>query len=204
MSENIIAEESQRARARRSVSWKLMPVFGIAIVAVGFATWQIVPRTIRDGVEADAVAAATRTVRQFQQVRAYYTANVVGKSLNAGMTADFDHKSGAGTIPLPATSEAVQAIQSISRSIEQVNDIAASIASAVEEQGAATKEISRNVQQAASGTQEVNKNIASVTQASGEVGAAATQMNGTASELAKQATMLSSQVDKFIQRVRAA
>ncbi|MCK6452668.1 MAG: methyl-accepting chemotaxis protein [Alphaproteobacteria bacterium] len=103
-----------------------------------------------------------------------------------------------------ATTEAVQAIQSISRSIEQVNDIAASIASAVEEQGAATKEISRNVQQAASGTQEVNKNIASVTQASGEVGAAAAQMNGTASELARQATILSSQVDKFIQRVRAA
>jgi methyl-accepting chemotaxis protein len=103
-----------------------------------------------------------------------------------------------------ATQEAVAAIQSIGKTIEQVNEVASTIAAAVEEQGAATKEISRNVQQAASGTQEVSKNIVSVTQASGEVGSAASQMNGAASELAKQAETLSTEVDKFIQKVRAA
>jgi len=103
-----------------------------------------------------------------------------------------------------ATGEAVQAIQGIGKTIEQVSEIATTIASAMEQQGAATKEISRNVQQAAAGTQEVSKNIVSVTQASGEVGSAAGQMNGAASELAKQAETLSTEVDKFIQKVRAA
>jgi methyl-accepting chemotaxis protein len=103
-----------------------------------------------------------------------------------------------------ATGEAVQAIQGIGKTIEQVSEIATTIASAMEQQGAATKEISRNVQQAAAGTQEVSKNIVSVTQASGEVGSAATQMNGAASELARQAETLSSEVDRFIQKVRAA
>jgi methyl-accepting chemotaxis protein len=103
-----------------------------------------------------------------------------------------------------ATQEAVQAIQSIAKTIEQVNEVASTIAAAVEEQGAATKEISRNVQQAAAGTQEVSKNIVAVTQASGEVGSAASQMNGASSELAKQAETLSVEVDKFIQKVRAA
>src|SRR5690349_7300427 len=89
-------EEGASSRKERSVNWKLMPVFVVAIVLVGVATWLIVPQTIRDGVEADAVAAATRTVRQFQQVRAYYTANVVGKAIKAGVTANFDHKANAG------------------------------------------------------------------------------------------------------------
>jgi len=103
-----------------------------------------------------------------------------------------------------ATGEAVTAIQGIGKTIEQVSEIATTIASAMEQQGAATKEISRNVQQAAAGTQEVSKNIVSVTQASGEVGSAATQMNGAASELARQAETLSTEVDRFIQQVRAA
>jgi methyl-accepting chemotaxis protein len=97
------AEQGTSSRNRRSVNWKLMPVFVVAIVLVGAATWLIVPQTIRNGVEADAVAAATRTVQQFQQVRAYYTANVVGKALKSGVSANFDHKAQAGTIPLPAT-----------------------------------------------------------------------------------------------------
>ncbi|MCK6452504.1 MAG: methyl-accepting chemotaxis protein [Alphaproteobacteria bacterium] len=103
-----------------------------------------------------------------------------------------------------ATGDAVSAIQTIGKTIEQVNEIAASIASAMEEQGAATREISRNVQQAAQGTQEVNKNIASVTQASGEVGAAAVQMNDASAGVAKQAETLRAEVDKFIAKVRAA
>ncbi len=103
-----------------------------------------------------------------------------------------------------ATREAIQAIQSIAAMIEQVNEVSTSIASAIEEQGAATKEISRNVQQAAQGTEEVTKNISNVTQASGEVGAAATQMSGASAELAHQATRLSTEVDRFIAKVRAA
>jgi methyl-accepting chemotaxis protein len=103
-----------------------------------------------------------------------------------------------------ATQEAVSAIQGIAKTIEEVNQIATSIASAVEEQTAATKEISRNVQEAASGTQDVTRNIGSVTQAASETGQAAAQMRGAADELSKQAETLSTEVDRFIARIRAA
>jgi methyl-accepting chemotaxis protein len=103
-----------------------------------------------------------------------------------------------------ATQEAVSAIQGIAKTIEEVNQIATSIASAVEEQTSATKEISRNVQEAATGTQEVTRNISVVTQAAAETGQAAAQMKGAADELSRQAETLSSEVDRFIARIRAA
>jgi methyl-accepting chemotaxis protein len=88
---------------RRSVGWKLMPVFVAAVVVVGAGIWIGVPRAIRAGVEADAVAGAERTVQQFKQLRAYYTEKVVAKALKAGMPVNFDHAGKEGTIPLPAT-----------------------------------------------------------------------------------------------------
>jgi methyl-accepting chemotaxis protein len=103
-----------------------------------------------------------------------------------------------------ATGEAVTAIHGIEKSIDQVNEISASIAAAMEEQGAATREISRNVQQASAGTQDVSKNIASVTQASGEVGTAATQLESAATALTRQADTLGAEVDRFIAKIRAA
>jgi methyl-accepting chemotaxis protein len=103
-----------------------------------------------------------------------------------------------------ATGDAVAAIRSIGATIEQVNEIAAAIASAVEEQGAATKEIAGNVQQAAAGTDDVSSNIAGVTQASGEVGAAATQVLGSAGELSKQSERLRQEVETFLATVRSA
>ncbi len=103
-----------------------------------------------------------------------------------------------------ATGQAVEAIQGIGKSVEQVHGMTSGIAAAVEEQGAATKEISNNVQQAAQGTEEVSKNIGSVTQAAGEVGSAATQMTAASAELARQAEVLRTEVDRFIQKVRAA
>jgi methyl-accepting chemotaxis protein len=103
-----------------------------------------------------------------------------------------------------ATSESVDAIQSISRTIGEVNEIATTIASAVEEQSAATQEIARNVQEAAKGTSEVSGNIAGVTQAAGEAGAAATQVLNAAGELSKQAETLRGQIDAFLSRARAA
>jgi len=103
-----------------------------------------------------------------------------------------------------STGAAVGAIKGIGESVERVHGMSSGIAAAVEQQGAATKEISSNVQQAAQGTEEVNKNIGSVTQAAGDVGSAATQMSGASAELAQQAEVLRAEVDKFVQKVRAA
>ncbi len=103
-----------------------------------------------------------------------------------------------------ATKDAVGAIQSIGQTIGSINEIASGIAAAVEEQGAATQEIARNVQQAAAGTTEVSSNISGVTQAAGETGAAAGQMLSASGELARQGEHLRTEVDKFLQAVRAA
>jgi methyl-accepting chemotaxis protein len=102
------------------------------------------------------------------------------------------------------TQSAVSAIQGISKTILEVNQISSTIAAAVEEQTAATQEITRNVQQAANGTQEVSANIESVSKAADEAGTAAAAVLTAADELAGQSDALRREVDHFLSTVRAA
>lgn len=101
-----------------------------------------------------------------------------------------------------ATEGAVHAINSIGGIINQMNEIASTIAAAVEEQGAATQEIARNVEQAAAGTGEVSSNIAGVTQAASETGSSAAQMLSAAGELSQQSELLRGEVSKFLNTIR--
>jgi len=103
-----------------------------------------------------------------------------------------------------ATKSSVEAIERIFQTIASVDKISATIAAAVEEQGAATKEIARNVEQAAAGTQEVSSNIAGVTQAAGETGQVSTQVLNAAKALARQSTTLRTEVDMFLNDIKAA
>ena len=103
-----------------------------------------------------------------------------------------------------ATSEAVEAIKRIGKTIGSLDEIATTIASAVEEQSAATQEIARNVHEAAQGTGQVSSNIVGVNQAAAETGTAAGQVLTSAEELGKQAETLRADVDKFLANVRAA
>jgi len=103
-----------------------------------------------------------------------------------------------------ATSEAVQAIETIAQTIDELSRIAASIAASVEEQGAATQEIARNVQEAAAGTQEVSTNIVGVSRGAQETGAAASQVLEAAGELSNQAERMRADVGEFIAAVKAA
>ncbi|NWH09431.1 MAG: globin-coupled sensor protein [Alphaproteobacteria bacterium] len=103
-----------------------------------------------------------------------------------------------------ATNGAVAAIQGISLTISEINQIAASIASAVEEQGVATKEIAENVSEAAKGTGEVSLNIAGVNTSARQTGASAGRVAEAAEDLAKQSEMLRLQIDAFIGEVKAA
>ena len=88
-----------------------------------------------------------------------------------------------------ATKDAVNAIGGISKTINEISEIATAISSAVEEQGAAT--------------QEVATNISGVTTASADTGEAATQVLDAASELSRQAEHLGSEVDKFLEEIRS-
>lgn len=103
-----------------------------------------------------------------------------------------------------ATTEAVQAIESIGGTIGGINEITTAIAAAVEQQGSATKEIARNVQEAAQGTRQVSGNIGVVTRAAGETGTAAGRVLNSAEELNRQAAALRQKVDGFLANIRAA
>ncbi len=103
-----------------------------------------------------------------------------------------------------ATNEVVKAIESITGTIKQIDEISSTIASSVEEQGSATGEIAQNVQQAAQGTQEVSSNIVAVTSAANDTGRVSSEIVHAATDLDTQAASLRQQVDIFIERVRAA
>ena len=103
-----------------------------------------------------------------------------------------------------ATEEAVAAIQSISGTIEEVSQIAIAIAGAVEEQHASTQEIARNVQQAAEGTADVSSHIATVQTAATSAGEQAALVLDAAGGVARQSRELSTEMEEFLQRVKAA
>ncbi|MBB2962667.1 methyl-accepting chemotaxis protein [Methylobacterium sp. R2-1] len=103
-----------------------------------------------------------------------------------------------------ATTCAVDAMQGVGRTIDDMSGITTHVAAAIEEQRTATQEIARNVQQAARGTEQVTAHIDAVRQGAGETGSAATQVLGTARVLAARSDNLSLTVQTFLAEVRAA
>jgi methyl-accepting chemotaxis protein len=102
------------------------------------------------------------------------------------------------------TTEAVQAIEGIGRTIGAINEITSAISIAVEQQGSATQEIARNVQEAALGTGQVSSNIAAVNQAAEKTGSASNGVLASAEQLSTQAATLRTDVDRFLANIRAA
>jgi methyl-accepting chemotaxis protein len=103
-----------------------------------------------------------------------------------------------------ATKEAVGAIHEITGTINQISEIAGTIAAAVEQQNATTKEISRNVTEAAKGTAEVASNISEVSKGAGATGSASTQVLSSARSLSAESRHLREEVNTFLATVRAA
>jgi methyl-accepting chemotaxis protein len=103
-----------------------------------------------------------------------------------------------------STGEAVDTIKGIGQIIQQMAEIANSVASAVKEQGAATAEIARNVQQAATGTKDVSSNIAGVSAAAEESGKTAEDVLESTARLTAESEALSGEVGRFLSRIKAA
>jgi methyl-accepting chemotaxis protein len=95
------------------------------------------------------------------------------------------------------THEAVQAIEGISKVIDQINDISNTIASAVEEQSVTTNEITRNVADAAKGVSEITQNVIGVAEAAKSTSGGANNTQTAASELSRMAAELQSLVGQF-------
>jgi methyl-accepting chemotaxis protein len=103
-----------------------------------------------------------------------------------------------------STHEAVATIKGIGQIIDKMSEIATAVAAAVEEQGAATADIARNIQQAAAGTQNVSSNIGGVSGVANQTGETAAEVLESSSSLAAESEILSNQVARFLDRIKAA
>ena len=102
------------------------------------------------------------------------------------------------------TKDSVAAIKEISSTIGRISEIAATIAAAVDAQGAATQEIAHNVAQAARGAAQVATNITEVNHGAGETGTASAKVLQAAKFLSGESRKLESEVENFLNTVRAA
>lgn len=103
-----------------------------------------------------------------------------------------------------ATHLAVSAIEGISATISQINEISGTISTSVEQQMKAVQEITHSTSSVATATHEVSQAIGLVKQGATETGAAAEQSLAAARELGQQADNLKRAVGKFLEEVRAA
>ena len=101
------------------------------------------------------------------------------------------------------TAQAVGALQSITATIERMNEVTTAIAAAVEQQGAATREIARSASLVAEGTGAVTRRIEDVRSASGETGRSASEVLEASNDMARQADALRQKSSDFLRQVRA-
>lgn len=108
--------------------------------------------------------------------------------------------------------ETVDHIKDISKVIDDVNDIVATIATAVEEQSVTTKEIAVNLAQTSQGIQEITENVGQSSSVAGEIAKDISEVNeatremsdnsskasASAEDLSKMAGQLNELVERFI------
>ncbi|MGY8666316.1 Cache 3/Cache 2 fusion domain-containing protein [Bradyrhizobium sp. UFLA05-109] len=103
-----------------------------------------------------------------------------------------------------ATEESVAAIKAIGQTIERISGIATSISAAVEQQRSATHNIAGSVRAAASGTADVAANVRHAAKGANETGETSSRMFASAQALSGESLNLKAEVEKFLDRVRAA
>jgi methyl-accepting chemotaxis protein len=102
------------------------------------------------------------------------------------------------------TTQAVQAIANIGRTVGDMRGITTGIAAAMEEQGATTQDIARNISQAAEGTQTVSSNIAGVAEAARATNTSASALRGASDALRRDAAALDAEMSAFFEKIRKA
>jgi len=103
-----------------------------------------------------------------------------------------------------ATSQAVDAIGTITRTITEVDAITTTIAAAVNQQRDATQDIARNVTEAARGTRTVTEHVQEVSRSAEATGQSSSLVLGAANQLSAQASQLRDEVTQLIRHIRAA
>jgi methyl-accepting chemotaxis protein len=101
-----------------------------------------------------------------------------------------------------STAQAVEALRSISGTIERMNEVTTAIAAAVEQQGSATREIARSALQVADGTTAVARRIEDVRKVAGETGQASASLLGAADSLTGHAGTLQHRSAEFLATIK--
>ena len=90
-----------------------------------------------------------------------------------------------------STDGTVTEIEQISKVINEVNEIVATIATAVEEQSVTTREIAENVSQASQGISEVAENVTQSSTVTGEIARDISEVNHAAGEMSNSSSQVS-------------
>jgi methyl-accepting chemotaxis protein len=99
---------------------------------------------------------------------------------------------------------AIEAMKTISETISRLDQNANLVANAIVEQGTVTQHIARSAGAAAEGTQNVSANVEEVSQAATQTEKIADDVLRAGNDLSERSNMLRGEVEKFLQRVRAA
>ncbi len=99
---------------------------------------------------------------------------------------------------------AIEAMKTISETIARLDENAGAVAQAIVEQGTVTQHIARSAGAAAEGTQNVSANIEEVSQAATQTEQIADDVLRAGNDLSQRSTLLRGEVEKFLERVRAA
>jgi len=99
---------------------------------------------------------------------------------------------------------AIDAMKTISQTIARLNENAGVVANAINEQGAVTQHIARSAGAAAEGTQNVSANVEEVSQAATKTEEVAEDVLRAGHDLSERSNMLRGEVERFLERVRAA
>ena len=103
-----------------------------------------------------------------------------------------------------ASEEAVNSIGAISKAVGSLDEMNTAIAAAVEEQDATTREIARNTQTAADDGKHLASGIQEIAVAAQETGDSANSMLSTCQNLTQATDRMKSEVNRFLENIRAA
>jgi methyl-accepting chemotaxis protein len=102
------------------------------------------------------------------------------------------------------TSVAVEAVQSIGKTVDVMNAISSAIAAAVEQQRFATGHISENIDAASRGTEAVSLSVVSAASAATEARSVARGVSAAAGDVTQTADALRAEIVRFLADMRAA
>jgi len=167
-------------------------------------------RMVELGAAADAISRVTETITEISEQTNLLALNATIEAARAGEAGkgfavvaneikELAKQTAEATLDIKrqidgvqtTTTTAVGEIKEISKVINSVNEIVATISTSVGEQSAATEEIANNINQAATGLGEVNENVNQISMVAGSITQDISKVNAAAGAISTSSTTIS-------------